>query len=122
MNRKVIEGLKNIDQGDEVRLVIDGEEYDGHAIEAYYKPWERDQWGGIDGEVIVGLELANDTVEKHDLPTHQLSISAREVDEDEWELSYITVWDPVVEDGTVIEDDYRSIGDLGGVEVISDAK
>lgn len=121
---EVMDALMDLDMGEDVRVTVerDGEELeiDAYVVETYYEPPEKDAWGWIDGDLHVHMEASDETVADTWLPTHSLSVMASESHPGEWKRVGFTVWDPEVEDGTVVRDDYADVGDITGVEVEND--
>lgn len=105
---------------EKVRLTIDGKEYVGHVGHVDYAPYiHHDQWPD-EGEIDATVDLDGETVERHGLPTGQVGILGKETRPGEWEDLSASVWAPEVEDGTVVRDDYESLGTVEKVEKVAD--
>lgn len=111
----VIDALRELDRGDEVRLTIGGDEYAGVVTEWFHDPAEYHDGLPIRGGLTVGLEFDDATVTHHDVE-HSATVFVTERRPGEFEAPTIEVWDPVVEDGTVVEDDYRVLSEIEEVE------
>lgn len=115
-----IKTLKQLSNGDDVLLTIDGEYYEAWVAGRDYDPAERDRWGPIKGSLSIHLELSESTVERHQLATHVVNIRVVEIRKGEWSDPIITVGDPVYEDGEVIEVEYHSLGELQDITLVED--
>lgn len=121
---EVMGDLKDLSPGMDVRLTVedDGEELelDGHVTDAWYDEPEQLGFGWDSGELTVDVDLTDETVEEQDMATHSLDIRGTEKKPGEWKRVSIAVWDPVAEDGMVVEHDWTRLGTITGVEVLDD--
>jgi len=116
----VMDALTGLDPGDDVRLTAtrEGDELDisAHVTDAYHEPPERDSWGWVPGGLEIYMDATDETIERLDIATHSLTIRVRERKPGEWSSVSFTVWDPEVDDGAVVRDDWTDIGELISVK------
>lgn len=117
--KELIEQLRSLDNGTVIDVTTDDGET--HRVFTVDKPEyeEPDEYGS--GWLSVHIEVDTETHEvlTEIYPTESGDISAsNEYISMEWERPTLTIWDPVVEDTEIIEDDWKSLGWVTDVEVV----
>lgn len=127
-SREVMNALTGLNPGDDVTIttVRDGEELelelDAHVTEAYHEEPDRDAWGYVEGSVRVNVDLADSAVERLQgrewlrNATHNVDIRAKEPRPGSWDEPSVVMWDPEVEDGIAVRDEWTDLGELRSVE------
>lgn len=111
-----IDKLLTNEDGDGITFVAGGVEYQGTVTDIDHDPVDYADGIPIAGGLVVDIDVSSETYNSTDLPSEFVSIRATERPRDSWKDVRVTVWDPVVDDeGTIIEDDYRDLGDLESV-------
>lgn len=111
----IAEGIHEA-EGSRVTLTIDGEAYTGNLDYVSYQPYRRDDILDETGELDATFELENEEVDRRGFNTGQVYIRATAEQPDEWTAPHASIWNPVVEDGEVVEDEYRVLGTVEKVE------
>ena len=108
--------LKQLAADDAVTVRAGGNEYAGVVIECHYEPAGYPDGFPKRGSLSVGIELNNETVERHGLDSHHLNLGITERRPGEWTDADASLWVHVVEDGEIVGEEYQPLGDITGVE------
>lgn len=103
--------------GDVLRAVTgDGEEYLVHLVDTVQHN-EEYQYGSGGAYVSVELDTEEHEVPTDELPTESGWLLADMSTSGRWTGTVLTLWDPVVEDGHIVEDRDKHLGDVESLEV-----
>lgn len=109
--------LDDVSEDDEITLTVDGTEYTGEVSYKHYAEAEFQDGVPITGMLSLDVELTNESVQETDAPSHQVTIHAQERKPGRWRPAKAAVWDPTVEDGTIVEERYEELGTPEEVEI-----
>lgn len=89
------EKLTELDRGDSVAVTIDGARYASEVIET--RRWKCELKHGFmeSGSISIRIELSADTIDRHDLSTEFLSITATETAPRSWKVPEASAYDPI---------------------------
>ena len=103
--------------GDTLRTVTeDGDEYVVHLVDAVQLN-EEYQYGAGGAYGSVELDTEEHEVPTDELPTESGWLSASMDTRGRWTGTVLTLWDPVVDEGTIVEDREKTLGDVERLEV-----
>ena len=112
-----IDELLAHERGDKITFVAGGVEYQGTVTGIDHDPVDYADGIPISGRIKVDIDVSSETYDTTNLPSEFVTIRATERPGNSWKDVRVSVWDPVVDDGgTIVEDDYRKLGDLGLVD------
>lgn len=112
-----IDRLRDLEDGDVVTLTVRGKTLSGEVTHNHRMPAEAYDGVPVRGTLKVHIDLDTETYEAGDYPTESVEVSATERRPGRWGDATVTVWDPVIEDDTIIHDDWMILGELEDVEV-----
>lgn len=102
--------LEDVSEGDEITLTVDGTEYTGEVAYKHHAEAEYHDGVPVTGMLSLDVELTNESVEETDAPSHQVTIHAQERKPGQWRPAKAAVWNPTVDDGTIVEERYDELG------------
>lgn len=98
MSNEIGEQLTDLDVGDTITAIVDGDRYEGAVIETARQKCELNQGFMESGSLAVYLELTTTTVEHNELPTEHIVISAEEDGPRSWDQPTASVYDQTAEE------------------------
>jgi len=112
-----IDRLCDLEEGDTVTLTVRETTLTGDVTHRHRTPAESYDGVPVRGSLIINIELNAETYQEGNYPTETVEVQALERRPGRWGDATATVWDPVVEDDTIVLDDWMILGDLEDVEV-----
>lgn len=116
-----MDALCSLNPGDSARFTTEREgeelELDAYILgDTFREEPERRGLGWTDGELEIRMELSSETIERLDGAGPTATFTAKERKPGEWERASFTVWDPEVQDGEVVREDWTALGEITDVE------
>lgn len=122
----VIETLCELEPGDTAILTVerDGEELElnTYVTDGYHEQPEKRGFGYLNGELVIELDTLPEDVDRLELASHSLTIMATQKRPTVWDDFSFTIWDPVTDDGEVVEHKHSPMGEITDVEIVEDGE